>query len=513
MAEKNAFADEIGKWLVDNTDLKKHEVLVIHTDSDGEITKKYLEVARQAARDIDLPTNKVKVIVSVMMLREGWDVRNVSVVLGLRPFTSQAKILPEQAVGRGLRLMQGISPDKTQTLEVMGTEAFEDFVRELEKEGLGIKTVNSPPPLPIKIEPVQERSLYDIAIPLTKPVYTHNYKKLDLLNPMTFAPIYDRDELEEQIRITLKMEFATTETEVHQVDILSGPPPFSQELLSTITNKVISEARLQNVFSQLYPIVRTYILTRCFGQEIDLDDEGIRQHLRDSILQQGIAKYLARKIGELTSEKRKIEFEDRSFKLSDTKPFVWRRRHLQCKKTIFNYVATYNDFESDFARFLDVCPDILRFAALAEHYTRFRVDYLSPSGAIKFYYPDFVAIQKSGKGKFVHWIIETKGQMYEDVSYKEASIKDWCKKVSAQVNEDWRYVRVDQKLFGDRNFSTFEDLLRVITESTDIQETEPKDAWDTLEELIGSVEGPKDWSVEHDHYLYGTPKRRKRTNS
>jgi len=35
------------------------------------------------------------------MLREGWDVRNVTVVLGLRPFTASAKILPEQAVGRG----------------------------------------------------------------------------------------------------------------------------------------------------------------------------------------------------------------------------------------------------------------------------------------------------------------------------------------------------------------------------------------------------------------------------
>ena len=31
--------------------------------------------------------------------------------------------------------------------------------------------------------------------------------------------------------------------------------------------------------------------------------------------------------------------------------------------------------------------------------------------------------------------------------------------------------------------------------------------WDTLEALAGSVEMPEDWSEEHDHYLYGTPKR------
>jgi hypothetical protein len=29
----------------------------------------------------------------------------------------------------------------------------------------------------------------------------------------------------------------------------------------------------------------------------------------------------------------------------------------------------------------------------------------------------------------------------------------------------------------------------------------------TLQSLIGSVDAPPDWSAEHDHYLYGTPKR------
>lgn len=33
-----------------------------------------------------------------------------------------------------------------------------------------------------------------------------------------------------------------------------------------------------------------------------------------------------------------------------------------------------------------------------------------------------------------------------------------------------------------------------------------KDLWDVLDNLTGTVEGPEDWSKEHDHYLYGTPK-------
>jgi hypothetical protein len=33
------------------------------------------------------------------------------------------------------------------------------------------------------------------------------------------------------------------------------------------------------------------------------------------------------------------------------------------------------------------------------------------------------------------------------------------------------------------------------------------DAWDVLESLAGTVTAPADWSAEHDHYLYGTPKQ------
>jgi len=33
------------------------------------------------------------------------------------------------------------------------------------------------------------------------------------------------------------------------------------------------------------------------------------------------------------------------------------------------------------------------------------------------------------------------------------------------------------------------------------------DAWDVLASLSGTIEAPDDWAGEHDHYLYGTPKR------
>ena len=133
MAERNPYADAIGEYLWKTAEFgfKESEVLVIHTDEAGEITKKDLDLARQVAPDIDKPESKIKAIVSVMMLREGWDVKNVSVVLGLRPFTATAEILPEQVIGRGLRLMTGVGPDRIQTLEVLGTRKLLEVLKVL----------------------------------------------------------------------------------------------------------------------------------------------------------------------------------------------------------------------------------------------------------------------------------------------------------------------------------------------------------------------------------------------
>jgi len=33
-------------------------------------------------------------------------------------------------------------------------------------------------------------------------------------------------------------------------------------------------------------------------------------------------------------------------------------------------------------------------------------------------------------------------------------------------------------------------------------------AWDILDGLTGTIEAPEDWAVEHDHYLYGVPRKR-----
>ena len=467
MAEKNAHADALGEylWKTKEFGFKESEILVIHTDSGGEITKRDLDKARRAARDIDEAESKIKVIVSVMMLREGWDVRNVSVVLGLRPFTAKAQILPEQVIGRGLRLMAQVSPDRTQTLEVLGTRNLLKVLREqLEAEGVGVAVTDTEPPLPITIEPVRERLEYDVALPLTKPSLAHDIRKLEDIDPSSLEAIYEQQDLEEQFRVSLMMEFVTTETKIHQADITAGETPPPQELLADITNKVADRAKLPNCFANLYPIVQNYVAERCFGKSVMLEDEDLRSHLARLQLREGIANYLAREIAELTVERRKIEFEKADFRLSEIKPFIWRRNlpALTAKKTIFNYVATYNDFEREFAEFLNKAKDILRFAALGSTEqgtsgTQFRIDYLKPSGAIGYYHPDWVAVQKTRAG-VVNWIIETKGRVWEGTKEKDAAARDWCSRVSKLTGDDWRFTRINQSEFNSE-YRTLRALL------------------------------------------------------
>jgi len=245
MAEKSAHADAIGDYLKKTKEFgfKDSEVLIIHTDTAGVITKRDLDLARQAARDIDLPDNPIKAIVSVMMLREGWDVRNVSVCLGLRPFTAKAEILPEQVIGRGLRLMQGISPDRTQTLEVLGTKNLLDMLREkLEAEGVGITTTKTEPPPSITIEPIRERMAYDISLPITKPSLTHDIKKLSELDVDSLEPCIEFDP-KKPLEIRLKMEFAPTETKVHE-ERMQAEQPLSQDILASLTIRRQTAKRL-----------------------------------------------------------------------------------------------------------------------------------------------------------------------------------------------------------------------------------------------------------------------------
>lgn len=469
MCETVKHADAIGEWLIDKASgfkLKPEEVLVIHTKRDGEIAEKDLPALRKAAREIDDPTNPIRVVVSVLVLREGWDVRNVTVVMGLRPGTAAAKILPEQAIGRGLRLMSKVSPERRQVLEVLGTPAFENFVRELEGEGVYIETKTTTPNPPITVQPVKERIAFDIAIPKTSATLHRTYTRLDTFDPSKVDALFKPDAAKKKYVLRVKVEDAMLNVELDKFSIDRPGGPLASEIVAVITKKTEAAARLTDKFSSLYPLIEAYLAQRCFGGPADLEEENVRKFLADPLNQNRIAVFLGRKLGELTTEKRPLEVESSPILLSQTPPFHWRRQHTVLEKTVFNYVATFNPFETQFADFLQKCKDIDRFAALAEFFTGFWVDYLKPSGAIGRYFPDWVAVQTTADGD-VNWIVETKGRVWDGTDQKDAAIRYWCSQVTELTGDPWQYMRVDQPIFKPDKLADYAELVELITERSE----------------------------------------------
>src|SRR5579863_6459373 len=168
-------AEDVGDWLRKRYPAEfggDSRTLVIHTDKSGEITKKDLDAARKLAREVDRPDCPTNAIVSVLMLREGWDVQNVTVVVGLRPYTAAANILPEQAIGRGLRLMFR-GQNYSEHVDIIGNKKFLEFVDDLERlEELQLETfeIGKDKLKIMAITPMPEKAAYDLALPRLTPI-------------------------------------------------------------------------------------------------------------------------------------------------------------------------------------------------------------------------------------------------------------------------------------------------------------------------------------------------------
>jgi hypothetical protein len=241
-------------------------------------------------------------------------------------------------------------------------------------------------------------------------------------------------------------------------NISLGPPLLSGEVIASIVNKAIAMAKVTEQFAVLYPVVKKYLSEYAFGISIDLDVENVRRLLADPEYETPLVEVIASAIGKEVTKTTEIRLEPNPYKLSETESFIWRRQTAKAEKTIFNLMATYNNFETDFGTFLDKQKDVLAFAALAEQFTKFNVSYLKPSGALGLYYPDWVVKQKFEK-EIRYWIIETKGQVHDGVIQKDAAIVDWCKRVSEVGTEKWGYMRVDQSWWIGKTLNSFADVV------------------------------------------------------
>jgi len=476
MTDDTKNCDEVAEYLENTYPELKDAVLVIHTKNNGEIAESVtgkkeeeLKLLRQAAHDIDMSDSPYKAIVSVLMLKEGWDVKNVTTIVGLRAYTAKSNILPEQTLGRGLRLMYR-DPGLEEKVSVVGTDAFMDFVESIKSEGVDLEHQSmgegSKPKAPLVVEVDNENvkkdiEKLDIEIPVLSPRIYREYKNLSNLNVANF----------DHKKVELKDFPESEQREIVFRDITSGEITHKTELDSNFVSNyenviryfsqiIMKELRLVSGYDVLYGKAKEFIQKYLFHKPIDLENLNSLQNLSELEASKTVIETFKRKINDLTIQD-KGEAEIRNYiKVSKSRPFVVKDQgYIVPKKSVFNKVVGDSHFELEIANFMEGCDDIISYVKnyFAVH---FKIDYRNADGDIRDYYPDFV-VKVSAKEIC---IIETKGREDLDDVEKIARLRQWCDDVNkVQKEKVYKTLYVKQEAWEklERKPGSFQEAVNL----------------------------------------------------
>lgn len=476
MTDDTRNCDDVAEYLEGHYADLKDAVLVIHTKSNGEISESAsgknrddLDLLRKQANEIDSADSPYKAIISVMVLKEGWDVRNVTTIIGLRAYSAKSNILPEQTLGRGLRKMYPGSVEEY--VSVVGTDAFMEFVESIQAEGVALKRVpmgqdtaaNTPLVVEVDNQNVKKDiDALDIELPvLTARVY-REYKQLSSLDvgALGHSPVpYRQFTAEEQREIVFK---DITTGEISHTTLLDETGGIDyRSVIGYFAQTIMKELRLVSGYDVLYSKVKQFVQDLLFDQPVDLEDANTMRNLSELVAVKTLLESFKKAINALTVRDRgDAEIRD-TIKLRQTRPFVTQNQpYLVPKKSIFNRIIGDSHFELLFARFLEDCTDVVSYGKnyFAVH---FKLDYVNADGDISNYYPDFF-VKLSAKEIY---IVETKGQADLDVPLKTRRLKQWCEDINRVQSEvKYDFVYVDQESFDKYNPKSFRELAAGFTE-------------------------------------------------
>lgn len=488
MVDDTKNCDEVGSYLEKICPELQGGVLVIHTKANGEISesptgksKDELELLRRQSNEIDTWQSPYKAIVSVLMLKEGWDVRNVSVIVGLRAFSAKSNILPEQTLGRGLRRMY-FGSDQAETVSVLGTPAFMEFVEGIQSEGVTFDRVPMggtggkvrQDSLVVEVDnEAKDKSIddLDIALPKLTRRFNREFKDLSELTPEKFcnAPLPIKPFTQEEAReIVFKTMLDAEVDHVIQLDI-NGTADF-RSVVAFFARQLLKELRLVGGYEQLYPKVKLFVRDHLFVSPVDLEDPVVLRNLSEPEVSKVIFDSFRSAINSLTIRDSGTSRIDGYIKLRDTRPFRTQPRdYLVPKRSVFNRIVgegAADGLELAFSSFLDNAPDVHAFG---KNYMAvgFKIDYVKADGDLSTYTPDFIVRTKDGSV----WIVETKGREELDVPQKMKRLRQWCiDATKASKEEDgtkFGFVYVDQKSFDQHRPNSFAGLLTSFREYQD----------------------------------------------
>lgn len=480
--------------------LQKDEILSIDSNKKGSIPPEQWEV-KEKLFNLD-NHEKPKVVISVLMLREGFDVSNVCVIVPLR--SSQAPILLEQVLGRGLRLMwreeeyqdikrenldnlykKKIAPTNyLDILSIIEHPAFERFYEDLDKD-MFIDEDSETKPLPpavgdlINVGLKENYKDYDMYIPFIihdkEEVLNSDEIDISKLKPLQLN--WNFDQLKKMIENKIGETFYSKDIMVktnwgeYKVtgDLFNSNSynEFLSKILKVITENISRfnyDGRKRELpvlefnLAKLMKVIDQYIRTTLFNQEFNpLEGNNWRiLMLTKSGIVEHIMKEISKVIYQIQNHIDVKEAEVRKNYFSQVDNLKIREMFaLDLQKTIYEkvgYPSNRGGLEKEFMQACDNDTDVSKFIKVNEYKHLFaRLKYLRTDGMLASYSPDFMVCCKDKV-----FVVETKSDKDAindaNVLQKQKGALDWIAKINElspenRMNAEWVYVLLDETSF------------------------------------------------------------------
>lgn len=497
VCEDTGVSPKVAEFLCDQG-LQQDDVLTVDSGRKEELGEKEWLRVKQQLFDVDWRAHP-RVIVSVLMLREGFDVNNICVIVPLR--SSQAPILLEQTIGRGLRLMwrepeyADIKRDNRERinrheepeslidiLSIVEHPAFQDFYDEQLGKDLVGETGDDECSsigdlITVELRPGYEK--YDFAIPfiLRETEDTLEHLPIDVAALQSFSGM-TRAQLSELVgkgdTFTSHDLQSSTLFGDYRVDGAVMNVGGYNELLSRLTRRITQALsqpltggrkvaeHLAKPYTQvgsavLATAIDDYIHERLFSESFEpFEDENWRLLMLQPMVEH-VVKVFALALVKAEDRDTLGEIEVRHRWLSEVGKLTMRESaSLDVEKCIYprlSYPSRSGGLERAFIEWALHDADVAAFCKISETRHDFvRLRYVKDNGMPAFYSPDFLV-----RTADAIYLAETKAQdqtSHPNVLRKRKAAAAWCERINELPPElrsslPWHYALVGESIFYD----------------------------------------------------------------
>ena len=498
VCEDTTVSPLVAQFLFDEG-LHDDDVLMVDSGKKAELGEKDWAPLRQKLFDVDHHAQP-RVIVSVLMLREGFDVNNICVIVPLR--SSQAQILLEQTIGRGLRLMwrddeyvdikrdnreqinRGQEPGSLiDILSIVEHPAFQTFYDELMEEGLvgisGDDDGTSSTGDLVAAELREDHERYDFAIPFILREVEENLEHM----PIDVGSLQSFGAMSRKALADLLGKGDTFASHDLQSSTLFGDYRVDGAVMNVSGyNEFLSRLtrRIGQALSQPLPngrkiaehVAMPYLQVNTVALANALDDYVRERLFRESfepfvdenwrlLLLKPVVEHIVQVFGlALVHAEDRVtigETEVRHRRLSEvTRLMVRESASLEVEKCIYDrlpFPTRNGGLERAFIDWTQTDTSIEAFCKISENRHDFvRLRYVKDDGLPAFYFPDFLV-----RTADAIYFVETKAQQQVtqvNVQRKLKAATTWCERINELPAElrggrPWHYALVGESLFFD----------------------------------------------------------------